>query len=594
MLPGRSLEAAGNRRPRGMIAARSHGNRIRLIAAPDPKRGQTMSDMPVGDEVSMKPKKAADLKATSRMSGRLPRKVVIVLGVVAGALVVAYASGALSGLFGTAGIFSAGKGTGPKLTAVSPEKSESKARAAEEAESTPADPTQARLPLLNNPPLPEGVEKPGSSASVSSNLSESNKGQEATPPGGNALTGEMRPSAETFKAGERPGIVTREPQSAAVSDTEQGKKVVEKAVPEEPAATRDKLAAAAPSATDRPAEATGKKKKEGEEAASKKADAGVSASRPLTEPDARASSDRFQLPGYVKVHINNYSGATVKWGLMVILDDSQSMARKSKTFTPTRVHTAASFISKLPGALPSGSKLAIRDFECSKPDPKAKGAAAHCPTRMLYEWAEPPFHNLGEKLEQSHPGGRNNPCAAAAYSLKKDFDGAGALTPRILLLTDGATNCRSNEVLRAIDEQWGRNKVHVDVVVLGMHKKRKENYSILAKRTTGLFFTAESPSDLDAAIARYTKILKTPTLEKVEIRGENATLTANPDQEITLVPGSYSVTLPLVGGLNPAKRVIENVGIKSFEATELDVTIKKGKPIVKISRKPVGSQRTTQ
>lgn len=547
-----------------------------------------MPDMPVGDEGSMKPKKAADLNAKSGAPSRFPLKVVIVVAVVAVALIVAYGSGGLSVLFRATGIFPPVQGPGPTLIAVSPEKSESQAQAVEEAESAPADPAQARLPLLNTPPRPEGGEKPDSS--ISSALSESNKGQEAVPPAGNVPKGEVRPSPETFKAGERPGIVTREPQSAAVSAADQGKKVAEKPLAEESGAAIDKLAAAAPRGIDKRPEATEPKKKDTQEAATKKADAAVIAPKTLSESDSRSSSEQFQVPGSLKVHIQNYRGATVKWGLMVILDDSQSMARKSKTFAPNRVHTAASFISKLPDALTSGCKLAIRDFECSKPNPKAKGAVGHCPTRLLHDWAEPPFQSLGEKLEQSHAGGRNDPCAAAAYSLKKDFGGAGGLTPRMLLVTDGATNCRSNEVLRAIDEQWGRNKVHVDVVVLGMHKKRKENYSVLAKRTNGLFFTAENPSDLDAALARYAKILKTPTMEKVEIRGDKVTLTANPDQEVTLVPGSYTVVLPLVGGLRPANRVIENVKVASRDEIKLDVAIKKGKPIITPSKKRVESQ----
>ncbi len=50
MLPGRLLEAAGDRRPRGMIAARLFGNRIRLTATPDAQKGAHMPRKPADDE----------------------------------------------------------------------------------------------------------------------------------------------------------------------------------------------------------------------------------------------------------------------------------------------------------------------------------------------------------------------------------------------------------------------------------------------------------------------------------------------------------------------------------------------------------------
>ncbi len=81
------------------------------------------------------------------------------------------------------------------------------------------------------------------------------------------------------------------------------------------------------------------------------------------------------------------------------------------------------------------------------------------------------------------------------------------------------------------------------------------------------------------------KMLKTPAMEKIEVRGENAVFTMFPEEEITLTPGAYTVVLPVVAGLNPAKRAIENVKVNSGEASVMDVRIRKGRPTIKMSRK---------
>ncbi len=544
-----------------------------------------MAEISAGDEGSRKPKAAADLDEASPTPSRLPLKVVIPLGIVAAILLLAHGTGKLPEMLRTVGLMAPVQEVAPTVITVPPDMSGSQEKVTAADESVPADPKSV-LPLLHKPLLPAGEEKPDSSAAVSVGSAEPDKATELSPRVGSPSAGEVRPSAETLKAVERPSIVTREPQPAAVSDREPARKAGVKATSEESAApTREKVVAAMPKTADQPPEPGEQKGKTVQETDTKKADPAAIPSKTPPEPEDRRRSEQFQLPGSLIVRIQNYSGAPVKWDLMVILDDSLSMARKSKTFEPSRLQTATGFIAKIPNALIPGSKLAVRDFECPKTEPKAKRAASHCPTRLLYEWADAPFKGLSEKLEQSHPGGKNNPCAAAAYSLKKDFSGAAGLTPRMLIITDSATNCRSNEVLRAIDEQWGRGKLPVDVITLGMNKKRKENYSVLAKRTDGLFFTVESPSELEAAFTRYSKMLKTPILEKVEIRGDRTTLTANVGQEVTLVPGSYTVVLPLVGGLTPSKRVVEDVKITSQKNTLLEVVReKKGKLTVRIGR----------
>jgi hypothetical protein len=125
----------------------------------------------------------------------------------------------------------------------------------------------------------------------------------------------------------------------------------------------------------------------------------------------------------------------------------------------------------------------------------------------------------------------------------------------------------------------------IDVLALGLNKKRQKGYSVLTSRTGGVFIEAERPADLDQPFSRYSKILQAKHFEKVEIRGDKASLSVAPFQEITVAPGTYTVSLPVVEGIDPSKRTIPNVKISSGEAHILDVSIKKGKPVIKTVKK---------
>lgn len=300
----------------------------------------------------------------------------------------------------------------------------------------------------------------------------------------------------------------------------------------------------------------------------------------------RSKTEQFQLPGSVAIRIPDYSGKVAKWGLMVVLDDSASMGRKNRVWNGSRLKAGQNAIEKLSEAAPSGSKLAVRDFQCKKGDADAKGKESTCLSRMALDWAELPFPAVKEKLENLSPGGKTNPCAAALHSLRKDFGSHGNLTPRILIITDGAGKCAPADVMKIAEQTIGKDRVAIDVMAIGMGKRKNGGYSSLAKKTNGVFFKLEEPGDVEQALARYTKILKNPIKEKVEIRGEKAVFSAAPEEEITLTPGTYSVVLPLVAGINPAKRTIPNVKVSSGEAVVFEVKVnKKGRVSVTRSGK---------
>ncbi len=309
----------------------------------------------------------------------------------------------------------------------------------------------------------------------------------------------------------------------------------------------------------------------------------VVSTKPDSAPSDAATAERFRLPGALKVKIAGYAGSLSKWGIMVILDDSASMAKKAKPWAPNRNRAAVTLVGKLPEIMTPGSKIAVRDFLCRKSTDKGRGRP--CLSHMLYGWAGSPFKELKPSLDRVDPQGWNNPCAAAAFVVKRDLRGLGKLAARVLLVTNGDAKCKGREVVRAIDRFKGNGKIALDVIALRMFRKSRRSYVRLVKKTGGAFLKVAGPDDLDMTLERYKKVLHKRTLEQVEVRGENSVYTVNPGEEITLAPGSYSVVLPLVANLKPSKRTIGNVTIKSGETKILKVKIRKGRPQVRFARR---------
>jgi len=305
----------------------------------------------------------------------------------------------------------------------------------------------------------------------------------------------------------------------------------------------------------------------------------------LPEATDQARPEQFQLPGSLLVKVQNYSGTFAKWGLMVILDDSAAMARKSKSWEPNKMAAASALVRRLSEAVTPGSRMAVRDFLCTKSDSGKKGAAAPCMSHLLFDWADHPFKGLKEKLENINPGGQTNVCAAAAYALKKDLTGLKDLTPRILLVTSGSGKCTVKEVLHALDQRGGQDHATLDVIAFAMAKKREGTYSALAKKGHGLFLRVEKPADIDQALSRYAKALKTKVFDRIEVKGEKAVFHTAIEEELTLPPGSYTITLPPVAGLSPSKRTIPKIKVSSGEAKVLEIQVKKGQPVLRVGKK---------
>ena len=311
---------------------------------------------------------------------------------------------------------------------------------------------------------------------------------------------------------------------------------------------------------------------------------GVEPGGAMTASEAEKRPEKYQLPGSLLINVENYKGSMIKWGLMTVLDDSRSMARQVKPWDPNRMSVAQEILGRIPRILTPGSRLAVRDFYCGGGKGKGK-RRRRCLSHMLFPWAAHPFDGLKERLESAAPGGINNPCAAAAFTLKKDFAGIGEVVPRVLLITGGATRCSYRNVLQAVDSKGARGRVRVDVIALGMGKRRQRGYSILAKKSRGVFLRADKPSDVDAVIAKYEKSLKTPSMKKLDVIGEKSSFKVSNGEEITLAPGAYKISLPPIRGLDPEKRTIERVEVNSGENSILKIRIKKGRLFVKAEKR---------
>ncbi len=299
-----------------------------------------------------------------------------------------------------------------------------------------------------------------------------------------------------------------------------------------------------------------------------------------------AKPEKYQLPGSLVVNIQDYKGSLARWGLMVILDDSVIMIRDSDRWAPNRMEAAARFVAGLPRFLTEGSRLAVRDFYCKNTSRRSRRRLPLCLSHLLFDWSGAPFHGLKDRLERSSPGGRTNPCAAAAFSLRKDFPRSRRpLIPRILLVTAGRTPCAAREVLQVINRLGARGIIHVDVVGVGLNPKKKRGYAVLAGKTKGVFVRIGAAREVDEALKRYERALKTPTMTALEIQGEKANFRIGAGQEITLAPGEYDVVLPDMPGLDEERRTIKGVKIESGHNRVLSVRLNRGHPIVSAMRR---------
>lgn len=473
----------------------------------------------------------------------------------------------------------------PTLGALSQDNSLSSSKLLGELGRSPADPSRVLFSAFEKSVGADGDKKPKSCppGSVVQSASES-----APADSGAALheappLGSAGAPVETGKAVGTPVITGRAPGDSPPQEKgRKKKKIAELGTQEaEKTAPAGEIAAAD---TPAPPDSSAAVKAQEQRPVETPRPAPAVASKPRESAD-QGKSEQFQLPGSLVVKIPGYAGTMAKWGLLVVLDDSEAMARKSRAWQPNRVQAGVDFVGRLSDALPPSSRLAVRDFMCSRTDGGKKQPVGQCPSHMLYDWGDTPFKGLKDRLQSLQPGGHTDPCAAAAFALKKDLAGTKNVTPRLLIVTNGVGKCSAKELLHALDDKSGRDHTLVDVLAVGMPKKRLATYAAIARKGNGLLLKVDRPGDVEQVLARYGKALKTKAREKLEVRSDKTVFTSALEEELTLPPGSYTVTLPPVAGLEPARRVIPNVKVGSGEAKVLDVPLKKARPAGRAGKK---------
>jgi hypothetical protein len=303
------------------------------------------------------------------------------------------------------------------------------------------------------------------------------------------------------------------------------------------------------------------------------------ASKDLDEPEEDVEKpEKFKVPGSLRVSIKGYEGASAKWALMMVLDDSAAMGREMRPWRPDRMEAARDFVERIVERTPRGSKIAVRDFYCSPSRRNRRTRTSSlCLSHMLFDWAEPPYTALKERLDGINPVGRTNPCAAAAFTLKRDLPKLRELKPRVAILTSGMARCKAGEVLRVIDTVWAGRKPHVDVIGFGLNRRTARGYSLLAKRTDAIMLKISGPEDIDDAVVKYSKALDRRVTGSIQVKGDNTGFKVAPDEEITLAPGSYDIVLPDAKGLNLSERTISGVMIESGKTSKVRVKLHRGK-----------------
>jgi O-antigen ligase len=287
--------------------------------------------------------------------------------------------------------------------------------------------------------------------------------------------------------------------------------------------------------------------------------------------------------GRLVVNIKDYKGVPRKWAVMVILDNSQTMAEQAEPWSPNRMAAAGDAIADLAKGLPKGSKIAMRDF-FDEVSARRKGREIRLQvSRVLSDWADTSSKDLPTDLNATGLRGGNDLCTAAIRSLRGDFGPVESLSPRLVLITDGYNDCSLKEIVKAVETSKLKNRARVDVIAVGAKAPMQEAYAGLAKATGGEFLKIDQPKDLQSALAKYVGVLQTPLLEPVRVAGQGTDYRILPGEEAELPKGSYAITLPDIDGLDASKRVIEGVKVEPGKKTILDSRIQGGQPLVQVN-----------
>ncbi|MEJ2717338.1 MAG: O-antigen ligase family protein, partial [Deltaproteobacteria bacterium] len=290
-----------------------------------------------------------------------------------------------------------------------------------------------------------------------------------------------------------------------------------------------------------------------------------------------ALEEEPRLPGKLVATIRDYRGENVRWGLMVMLDNSETMLAKSEPWSPSRFRAAVDLLDRVTNEITDGSEMAVRCFSAAFSLTKDGHDFPVSVSRVLLNWTRCPIVELPHILERIEPCQQTNPCAAAAHSAGTDFAGMHAVVPRVLMISDGKKRCAVREVMSSITEEESGARPVVDMILFGNGASDQQRYEELARESGGFFSRLDGPSDLESSVARYCSVLKTPKRGQIIVRGDKTTRRVLPGDEITLPPGMYELVMPPIAGVAASDRLIREMRIRAGKTTSVDVSVHGGR-----------------
>ncbi len=278
-------------------------------------------------------------------------------------------------------------------------------------------------------------------------------------------------------------------------------------------------------------------------------------------------------PGSLTITVKNYKGVTPKWALLVMLDNSETMAIETDDWRPNRAAAAADFVRTVETEMPRGSDIAIRFFSN---EVMLKRGDRNLPlrvSRLLNDWMTVPEPGLIQRLEQIDFSGRNSPCNAIIRALRNDFAVTGNRVPRIMIMTDGQTECSGIDMSREVKLVKMKESPEIDVVALGMPSFKQKSYMKLAENSGGTFLKINGSADLDSSVRSYAQVLNALRQEPVEVVGKEKIYTTPPGQKLDLAPGEYTIVVPSSVKRDSAGKLTRQVKINSGEDQEVELSV---------------------
>ena len=255
-----------------------------------------------------------------------------------------------------------------------------------------------------------------------------------------------------------------------------------------------------------------------------------------------ALEEKERLAGKLTVKIRDYRGETVRWDLMVILDNSESMANEAERWSPSRFRAALDFLNGVNNEMTEGSEMAIRGFSSAFSLTRDGSRFPISVSRILLNWTHCPVVGLPQAVEHIAPVRGLIPVPLRPVPSARTLPVCTRLSACTCVLTDGRSQCAVREVMSAVTEEKSGPRTVVDIILFASGASHHQGYEELARGSGGVFARLDSPSDLGSTVPTYCSVLKTPKRGQITIRDDKTTREVLPDEEVQLARRAIPTT----------------------------------------------------